>query len=267
MNGAVATTINTYDAFGQGAASNVGLFQFAGAPFLAPAGVLHLRARAYHPGLGRFVQADPILHAGSMNLYAYVGNDPVNATDPWGLQGDASRNPQEDITVIGPRQARWEYLERLTQQQDLREAQRPGGLSGGDRGGGEGVDPTLNGGDQPYIAFFVPEPPLEEATFDATMLALLPFMASGFAFRAVTRIYSAQVLNRMASERGPYHNFPGSYDRFIFAGQRTVVSPTYVTYTLRGTLNGVRGTYELGVRPSASGRNEVVTHRLFRPDR
>ena len=82
----VATAINSYDAFGQGAASNVGLFGFAGAPFLAPAGVLHLRARAYLPGLGRFLQADPILHAGGMNLYAYVANNPVNATDPWGLE-------------------------------------------------------------------------------------------------------------------------------------------------------------------------------------
>lgn len=34
---------------------------------------------------GRFLQADPISYAGGLNLYAYVGNDPVNWTDPDGL--------------------------------------------------------------------------------------------------------------------------------------------------------------------------------------
>ncbi|MEQ1619520.1 MAG: RHS repeat-associated core domain-containing protein [Gemmatimonas sp.] len=35
--------------------------------------------------LGRFLQTDPVGFGGGMNLYAYVGNDPVNATDPSGL--------------------------------------------------------------------------------------------------------------------------------------------------------------------------------------
>ena len=48
-------------------------------------GLYHLRARDYAPGIGRFVQPDPIGIAGGINLYAYVGNDPLNATDPWGL--------------------------------------------------------------------------------------------------------------------------------------------------------------------------------------
>jgi len=44
------------------------------------------RARAYHPGLGRFMSEDPMgFSAGDANLYRYCGNDPVNGADPTGL--------------------------------------------------------------------------------------------------------------------------------------------------------------------------------------
>jgi RHS repeat-associated protein len=39
-----------------------------------------MRARVYAPALGRFLQADPIGTDGGVNLYAYVENDPLNAT-------------------------------------------------------------------------------------------------------------------------------------------------------------------------------------------
>ncbi|MBI3927003.1 MAG: RHS repeat-associated core domain-containing protein [Armatimonadetes bacterium] len=37
------------------------------------------------PALGRFLTRDPIGYDGGLNLYAYVGNDPVNWVDPEGL--------------------------------------------------------------------------------------------------------------------------------------------------------------------------------------
>jgi RHS repeat-associated protein len=41
--------------------------------------------RAYDPSLGRWLSKDPIGEAGGINLYAYVGNDPIMGVDPLGL--------------------------------------------------------------------------------------------------------------------------------------------------------------------------------------
>lgn len=61
-------------------------FQFTGRE-KDETGLYYYRARHYSPKWGRFVSQDPIGFAGGdANLYAYVANDPVNFTDPPGLQ-------------------------------------------------------------------------------------------------------------------------------------------------------------------------------------
>ena len=42
--------------------------------------------RYYSPAIGRWTTRDPLGEAGGLNLYAFVGNNPVNWVDPWGLQ-------------------------------------------------------------------------------------------------------------------------------------------------------------------------------------
>lgn len=43
--------------------------------------------RAYDSNSGTWLSADPIGEAGGLNLYGYVGNDPINGWDPLGLRG------------------------------------------------------------------------------------------------------------------------------------------------------------------------------------
>jgi hypothetical protein len=46
---------------------------------------MYYRARWYDPQQGRFVSEDPIGLRGGTNFYRYVGNDPLNHKDPFGL--------------------------------------------------------------------------------------------------------------------------------------------------------------------------------------
>jgi RHS repeat-associated protein len=44
--------------------------------------------RWYHPDQGRFINRDPIGEQGGLNLYAFVGNDPVNNWDLLGMDSE-----------------------------------------------------------------------------------------------------------------------------------------------------------------------------------
>jgi RHS repeat-associated protein/uncharacterized repeat protein (TIGR01451 family) len=85
-----------YDSFGATNGSAFTRYLYAGREFDQAAGLLYVRARYYQPQFGRFITEDPLgFGGGDTNFYSYVGNDPVNSTDPLGLDGVA-------VTSDGP---------------------------------------------------------------------------------------------------------------------------------------------------------------------
>jgi len=59
-------------------------------------GLVYDRNRYYDPAAGRFTQEDPMGLGGGLNVYGFVGGDPVNESDPFGLCKNAKGEEGSD---------------------------------------------------------------------------------------------------------------------------------------------------------------------------
>lgn len=286
--------------------------------------------------VGRFVSPDPLLSSGkpsvpqSWNRYTYCLNNPLNLTDPSGLDWGVARYKRHgqwvdeyrwfggkvgkyrgkdfkpvsfgkgghlDVTDINGNVNRLRNdanipLERFNAP-DMRILEEGAGFRnaaiGGFHGGFpfgkqimDGLGVHADEDSSEYLASkkanFAFSTALSAASLGTAIKgASAAANAADDVAGGTNRIYSARVLLRSADDVGPNHNFPMTFDSNIFSqGTRTVtrnffkvdrqaLSNDAVMYRLPGTINGHKGTYEIGVRLSNSGRTEVITHRFFNP--
>jgi len=163
-----AATIYQYGPYGEPLSWAGARFRYTGQIALPEIGLYHYKARVYDPKLGRFLQTDPIGSKDDLNLYTYVGNDPLDRTDPSGLkcQGtgkDASCTfdefrdkkgnviTREQATSGGNRLTRalkMDPASRVARQEAAMTAKYKGALAMQERGGSV----TISGNKSPGVA-------------------------------------------------------------------------------------------------------------------
>jgi RHS repeat-associated protein len=92
-----------YDPFGNtisssGSLADINLYRFSSQEVHVNSGMYYYGYRFYDPGLARWINTDPILEAGGINLYAFLANRVPNRTDPFGLadgDGDCPGTPKD----------------------------------------------------------------------------------------------------------------------------------------------------------------------------
>lgn len=85
--GAIQNTYS-YDPYGNTTQSNASFtnpYQYTGREADTP-GLYYYRARYYSPAMGGMISEDPAqFYGGQLSFYAYVGGNPINYIDPYGL--------------------------------------------------------------------------------------------------------------------------------------------------------------------------------------
>ena len=126
---------------GEGAAATGNRLAYHGHIWDPQTGLYSMRARMYAPEWGRFLSQDPIGVAGGANLYAFVGNSPLDFWDPYGLEGTPTSMSFEELVRSNPMYAAaygHPYRRPPTTQEQLFETQsaanRAERADGNDRG-------------------------------------------------------------------------------------------------------------------------------------
>jgi RHS repeat-associated protein len=79
-----------YDAYGNllssaGSLAAANVYRFSSKEFHSPSGLYYYGFRFYDPANQRWPNRDPLEEEGGINLYGYVGNNPISGIDPLGL--------------------------------------------------------------------------------------------------------------------------------------------------------------------------------------
>ncbi len=143
----------TYNSFGQiTAQSNAALghlFSFTSREFDPETGLYYYRNRYYDAQTGRFLSEDPFgFGADDVNLTRYVGNNPTNLTDPFGLDAASERDPVLEYLQFRDQQKdkAFEFFQRY---QDAKEQQ---GVS--DETALAQIDAEIDASNEPYVKEF-----------------------------------------------------------------------------------------------------------------
>lgn len=83
----------SYDAYGNtlsatGAQAALNTYRYSTKEYFGSVGLYNYGYRFYSPGMGRWINRDPIGEVGGFNLYAAFANSPTNLADAYGLATD-----------------------------------------------------------------------------------------------------------------------------------------------------------------------------------
>ena len=99
-----------YDPFGNlisssGTLAGANVYRFSSKEIHVNSGMYYYGFRFYDPNLQRWINRDPILENGGLNLFSFSGNRPVGEVDPYGLDCRRGADALQDYPRPKPQEA------------------------------------------------------------------------------------------------------------------------------------------------------------------